>query len=64
MGGGGLIAGTIWVLEGGDDSGSTAGLGDDGGLEVVGESGTSTAGCVAVCDGLERGRGEEPCEAT
>jgi hypothetical protein len=39
-------------------------LGDDGRLEVAGEGGTSTAGCVAVCDGLERGSGEEPCEAT
>src|SRR3984885_1723880 len=63
-GGGGLIAGTNRVSEGGDDSGITSWLGDDGRAEVVVESGTSTVGCVAVCDGLERGSGEEPCATT
>lgn len=62
-GGGGVIAGTSWVSEGDDDSGAMAWLGDDGRLELAGESGASTAGCVAVCDGLERGGGKEPREA-
>jgi hypothetical protein len=63
-GGGGLIAGTSWVSEGGDDSGITSWLGDDGRAEVAVESGTGTVGCVAVCDGLERGGSEEPCATT